>query len=308
MPQAAKSSPLSIFTQLPTSERTVSGLIVPCLLIFATLVVLLWAGGGWLQGYIYNEPSTQLFWRAPAAAAVLAGWLGFWASTEYRNYLDEKEPSRYGALFQFSATDEKRFNEFWVPEGDRKVLFSRRTVNQGKGPGRPEFISEIPPHRSWAGSDVVILKENGQDVTYKLDKKATEKSHEKTAMGTEASSGGARYRSDAGAVITEDMIRFGRISSFRWKTFLTYALLNIGFLVLWFLALWLLVRFQWSHALGLAVVFWFVAIIFVVPPLVERVDRVADAKPVPAHVNQMFKEIEKEVDKAAKEVNKPAKK
>jgi hypothetical protein len=282
MPQAAEASPPFIFLPVTQSEPAVSGLVLVTLLIFATLVVLLWGGGGWLQGFIYSEPTTQLFWRAPAAGALLAGWFLFWASTEYRAYVDEREPSRYGAVFQFSATDERRFDEFWSKEGDRKVLYNRRTVSQGRGPGRPVFISERAPHLPWSGSEEIILKEGGKEVPYKLDRSLTDRARDKKE------SGGARYRNDAGTVITEDMIRIGRIPSFRWKTFLTYALLNVGFLVLWFVTLWLLMRFQWSHALGLAFVFWLVSIIFVVPPLVERADTVAEKKATPVAASSLL--------------------
>ena len=52
-------------------------------------------------------------------------------------------------------------------------------------------------------------------------------------------------------------------------------LLNFGFLAVWFVCLWLLLRFQWSHALGLAVAFWAAMTLFVLPPLLTRAEEVA---------------------------------
>ena len=76
------------------------------------------------------------------------------------------------------------------------------------------------------------------------------------------------------------MIRFGQIDTTRWGSLGLYFVLNAVFLAFWFVSLWLLLRFQWSHALGLAVAFWVTAVIFVVPPMVERIDRFAEARRV----------------------------
>ena len=40
------------------------GVILILLLVWAGLVVLLWAGSVWFQGYIYSEPAPQLVWSA----------------------------------------------------------------------------------------------------------------------------------------------------------------------------------------------------------------------------------------------------
>ena len=48
------------------------GIVLILLLIWIGLVVLLWAGSVWFQGYIYSEPAPQLVWAAPVAGSVLA--------------------------------------------------------------------------------------------------------------------------------------------------------------------------------------------------------------------------------------------
>jgi hypothetical protein len=253
----------------------VTGLVLIHVLIFAVLVVLLWAGSAFAQGYIYSEPTSQLFWRAPVVAAILTFWLAFWSTREYRAYSEDHVASRYGAIFEFTNSDERPFTEFWVPEGDKRIRYQKRTVAQAKGPGRPEFIAEIPPYQPWSGSEEVILLEDGKEVVYKAQRDQKAKAVLGVAVeGTQ----GAVYRNDRGKKITEAMIRNGKIESTRWGPLFTYFLLNTGFLVLWFLGLWLLIRFQWLHAVGLAVALWLTAIIFVVPPLVERVDKLVDKK------------------------------
>jgi hypothetical protein len=46
-------------------------------------------------------------------------------------------------------------------------------------------------------------------------------------------------------------------------------LFNFGHLLGWFLGLWLLLRFQWSHALGLAIVLWVVMMLVVLPMMLN---------------------------------------
>ncbi len=52
-------------------------------------------------------------------------------------------------------------------------------------------------------------------------------------------------------------------------------LLNGLHLVVWFACLWLLLRFQWPHALGMALVCWLVVTVIVIPPLLNKAEVVA---------------------------------
>ena len=47
-------------------------------------------------------------------------------------------------------------------------------------------------------------------------------------------------------------------------------LLNAVFFGVWFACLWLLLRFQWPHALGLAVPLWATFVLIIVPMLITR--------------------------------------
>ncbi len=54
---------------------------------------------------------------------------------------------------------------------------------------------------------------------------------------------------------------------------------------MWFLSLWLLLRFQWPHALGLAVAFWLV-MLFILPMILTKAESVRKERlpPKTAHV------------------------
>ena len=54
-------------------------------------------------------------------------------------------------------------------------------------------------------------------------------------------------------------------------------LLNFGFFLCCWLTLWLLLRFQWSHALGLGFVLWLVFTLSLLPMLLTRAAEVAQA-------------------------------
>src|SRR5439155_8961007 len=89
-----------------------------------------------------------------------------------------------------------------------------------------------------------------------------------------------RYRDSRGRVMTEDAI--GRLSTTRWGLLWGNLFLNLIHFLLWFVCLWLLLRFQWSHALGLAVILWLIMTIFGVPALLAKVETAATSPRVSA--------------------------
>ena len=54
------------------------GLCFILFLAMVTLIVLLWMGAYFFQGYIYTEPSQGLFWQAPVGALVLTFGFTIW--------------------------------------------------------------------------------------------------------------------------------------------------------------------------------------------------------------------------------------
>ena len=82
-----------------------------------------------------------------------------------------------------------------------------------------------------------------------------------------------RYIDGKGRVMLESSL--GEIAVFHSGWVIVTLLLSLFFLGVWFVSLWLLLRFQWPHALGQAVVFWGVMILFVMPPVLTRAETVA---------------------------------
>jgi hypothetical protein len=66
------------------------------------------------------------------------------------------------------------------------------------------------------------------------------------------------YEVGGNRVLTEDELLRGEISESHMGLLWLNFLLNFFFLGLWFACLWLLLRFQWPHALGLALACWLV--------------------------------------------------
>jgi hypothetical protein len=236
-------------------------LLLVYLLVWATIVVFLGAGTRWLQNAIYSEPAAGLYWRAPVAGTVLALFLALWA------WLDFRAPGRYTTLFLFSPNEEKEFGELRAvvkKDGkEREVSYSLRRTPRGL----PEYREVAPPYRRLASHpEAIIVKENGQDVRFDAERDANQKF--KIEQGQSL-----HYIDSQGRVMSEDTV--GRLSTFRWSYFLPNILLNLGHFLLWFVCLWVLLRFQWSHALGLAVIFWIVMTILIVPMLLTTVEGMA---------------------------------
>jgi hypothetical protein len=69
---------------------------------------------------------------------------------------------------------------------------------------------------------------------------------------------------------------------FRWGRWFINLFFNFGHLIVWFLGLWVILRFQWSHALGFAVVMWLAATLIYVPLLLEYAGTAAVSRRGPA--------------------------
>ena len=83
--------------------------------------------------------------------------------------------------------------------------------------------------------------------------------------------------------------QLGHASIFRTGNLIANLLLNFFHLAVWFAVLWLLLEFRWGHAFGLALVFWTVVMLFLLPPvLVERLEHYFSTyKMVPGQPNKM---------------------
>jgi len=71
----------------------------------------------------------------------------------------------------------------------------------------------------------------------------------------------------------------GRPEGFRAGHVLANLFFNVMHGTLWFACLWLLIRFQWSHALGLAICLWLLFTLAILPMMLDYAARVAQSRP-----------------------------
>jgi hypothetical protein len=218
----------------------------------------LWAGTLWFQGYIYSEPSSELYWRAPAAGAAVTLFLALWC------YLDYRTAGRYPGQFLFAGEDVKEFKELRVIYQGKETVYQLRKSATGPSEYRDAQNRTPPGH-----PEAVVVEEDGQKVRFEAER--DQNKNFKIEPG-----GSLRYLDNRGRVMTRN--RLGRLAIPRPGLILANVLLYLAHLGVWFLCLWLLLRFQWPHALGLAVVFWLVMTLAIVPMLLEPVEVLAEQK------------------------------
>ena len=235
-----------------------SALLGIYLLLWVALIILLVAWTLWFQGYLYSEPITDWWWRAPLAGTLLALFLAFWGWIDYRN------PGRYVTLFLFSCTEEKNFDELTtVSHKDGKETKAHYRVRKSPQ-GIPEYSGVVPPYRPIPSHpDAIIVKEDDEEVRFEPER--DENGKFKVRQGQSL-----LYVDDRGRVMSEATL--GRLSVFKWGLFLANVELNLCHLLLWFACFWLLLRFQWSHALGLAFVFWLAMTLVILPMIFGKVE------------------------------------
>jgi hypothetical protein len=234
-------------------------LILVLLLVWFVLAVLLAAGTLWFQGYIYSEPATGVLWRAPAAAAALAVVVCLWVFIDYR------APGRYRTLFEFSGQEEQKpYSEFRVRRDGREEVYLLRKDERG----RPVYRRDKDNQRLPSRPDKIIAVEGGQQHVYLPERDA--KGNFKVETGQSL-----RYyeEGNTGRYMVEE--QWGRVSNYHFGWLVLDLFLNALHFAAWWAVLWLLLRFQWSHALGLAVAFWAAMTLFVLPPLLTRAEEVA---------------------------------
>ena len=235
-------------------------LILILLVVWLVLSGLLAAWTLWFQGYIYSEPAGELYWRAPAAGTALTAFVCLWVLLDYRSIQDRADEGRYQPLHNFSARETETFEYLWAPNADGRMESYVRQSNQyvGKGgrklPSRPTKI-------------LVSHDPNGEKRTFEpeRDAKGNFKVEKDQPLRYCDADNKSRYMEEG---------YLGVITIFHVSWLVMNLLLNFGFLAVWFLCLWLLLRFQWSHALGLAVVFWLVMVLIIMPMILKPAESV----------------------------------
>lgn len=238
-----------------------ASVILIFVVVWAALLVVLWAGTNWLQSALYTEPAGKLGWRALATATVLVAFMAFWA------LLSNRAPGRYAPVFLFSFTEVKEFPELRaVIRRDGKETQERYRLRKDAR-GRSEYLTVTPPYKPLPSRpESIIVEEDGAPVRFDLE-------------------GGPRrgttrdYRDDRGRVMSEQTL--GKLYTNYWGRFVVNVLFNLVYLAIWFSCLWLILHFTWPHALGFAVAFWVVMVLVIVPMVLNRVEETTRSQPAP---------------------------
>ncbi|MFO0876483.1 MAG: hypothetical protein U0840_03840 [Gemmataceae bacterium] len=241
-------------------------LILLLLFVWVVLTLLLSAWSLWFQAYLYTESTPGIAWRGPAAGSAVMAIVLLWVVLAYGT------PGRYRPLWEFSSSeDSKPFPELRVPTaaGKEEVYKLRpgtRVEYRLGGLSSGKLIPSRPPE--------IIVGEGADRAVFKpeRDDKGKFKQRTTSAYGRESKEP-LRYLDEKGRVMLEDS--FGQLTSFQPGVFLLNLLLNALLLGVLFVALWPVLRFQWPHALGQAVVLWLILLLFVFPPLLTRTETVS---------------------------------
>jgi hypothetical protein len=220
------------------------------------LAALLWGGTRLAQGGLYEDPVTDLYWRAPAAAGTFTAFLALWCLLNYARSTPGESDLPFEGLFNFaSEKTSEPVKEFSVvrSDGERKRYHLRIET----GPP-PRFSYLDNTNRQWQSTqaretEAIIVKEDGQEVRFKTDPQRNLWKEE----------GGQR-------VMGFDIP--GRIITLSPGRSVLSVVLNLVHLAVWFVCLWPLLRFQWPHALLGAAVVW-LAMTFVVPNIFAKIPR-----------------------------------
>jgi hypothetical protein len=235
-------------------------------LLFFSVMAVLWAGTLFLQAYLYSEPVSQIYWRAPAAALALAAFLGLWCSLDYRR------PQAYNPTLLFEARSnvkDPQVDRFWAVINKQEVLYTKTSNPKG----RPEY-HQSNTGKVWSAASAdgmtkaIVIEEEGQKVRFNADL-TPDGNFKKDKDGYVA------YREEGGKGRKMTDAYVGRLEVPHGSTTFLIILLSLLHLLVWFLGLWLLLRFQWGHALGLAVVLWLVLTLTIVPMLFAKVENAA---------------------------------
>jgi hypothetical protein len=243
-------------------------LFLTLFVVFAVLSLLLAAWTLFFQGYIYSEPVSAIYWRAPAAAGALTFFVVIWVFLDYRSIVKPTAEGRYHPLQDFSAHETETYEEITILNRDRKKVLYKRTrqdnhsVYLSKGKALPDRPLEI-----------IATDENGEHIFKpKTDAKGT----------FQKENGQVRYYEEGNPKRYMDESTIGQITIFHFGWMLMTLILNFVFLIVWFACLWLLLRFQWSHALGLAFAAWLISL-FILPMILTQAERVRkESLPPPA--------------------------
>lgn len=217
-----------------------------------------------LQGYYYTEPTPGIAWQAPLAGGILGLFFMLWCWLIV--FSSEVSPGSlpYDTLMRFSPKvdmTKEPVKELWaVRKGHDKDSDEPIHYQLKKFP-KDQYVEANLSKRPWPYKKVEAILSKKGPKTYRFVWQPT--SDDRPYQ---------EYRDESGWVmrVFAESGPTGRPYSFRWGRFLGNLFLNFFHLVLWFICFWLVLRFQWGHALGLALVGWLITTLAILPLLLEQ--------------------------------------
>jgi hypothetical protein len=240
------------------------------LVVAVGLMVLVWVGSLFFQGYIYTEPSRGLHWQAPAAGAILGLFFAWWCFAVAHSPNARPEDIPYDTIFRFSPRVEmvkKPVRELWaVKKNDQKVLYKVFLVPQAGSP--PAVIYRDSAERPWNSNGVKAIELEHDGKKYRFEEiKVTSGAY-------------PQFTSEDGwSMKVYESGPTGVPERFQTSRFLANFFFNGMHAVLWFLCLWLLVRFQWPHALGIGLGMWLLFTLALLPMMLGYAAQIAQSRP-----------------------------
>jgi hypothetical protein len=245
-------------------------LIVSLVLTWLVLIVFLWVWTAWFQGYIYTEPVEDLSWRAPAAGTAVMLFLFIWV------WVDYSSQGRYRTLLDVNPTETVAdYMELRVvtPDGS-EATFRKVAGSSGKKEFRRDGLPDGPPIPINPERVIVRDPETGQDLEFLPERFTATDGSDKAGKFKPRNDNVLYYvNKESGREMRGDDL--GVITSFRAGVFMGNLVINFLFFLVWFASLWFLLEFRWPHAFGLAVVFWIICELFLLPPALNRAESIA---------------------------------
>lgn len=244
------------------------------LVVAVGLMVLVWVGSLFFQGYIYTEPSQGMHWQAPAAAAVLGMFYAGWCFAVATAPETRSGDIPYNTIFSFSprvSMVTEPVKELWaVKDNGQEILYKRYKIPQAGTP--PAIVYKDRTDKPWPSS-VSGIK------TIKLEDRGTTYRFERTEVSSGAYPRFVAKDNEGWSMKVFESGPTGVPERFQTSRFLANFFFNGMHLTLWFLCLWLLVRFQWSHALGIGLLLWLLFTLALLPMMLGYAAQVAQARP-----------------------------
>jgi hypothetical protein len=255
--------------------------ILLVLLIGIVLAGLFWVGALTLQGWWYSEPSSGMFWRAPAAGAAIALFIGLWCFINVKWTDPARENVPFGHVTEFSFSEDSPPTGvpfFYSVKNGKTTVYVQQAATydtQGRPTGGATYT--IPETKQpWKTGDAEGLVKEVKIPYPDPDKPDDPKAHKTRDYKLVEPPGGRpepgkylTYKAEDGETITEVDVMSGKVSRTRWGLLFGYVLLHLLLFAVVFAAMWLLLRFQWAHALGLSFIVFLVLTLGVFKPLFD---------------------------------------